>query len=367
MLRQARIPVCFHPRAALVLAALCTAMEACRSEAADPSTREVEPPSPAAAPVGAPVDARHQGSPPPEAPSAVIPSPAPDPATPPTPVAPTPPSLPDLVADLAVVYGSRVGCESAQTSVAASWASADDLDESCLLRRGDVLHVVGPAGLHPWTVDEPRRSGRTVSPPPGVVASSVQLATKQHAPSSKARLVERWLSPRVRDAERLAAWVLGQRGRRHLPVGEIRGAFGDGIDRIAIFRPAKLRRSAEEEAEDPDLAGEVAVLVEGTTPRATLPFDRALEHAGETWTEGVTGLQVAGVVDLDGNGTEEVLWVGEPAAPELVTSAWISYIVDGEPQVHELWACTYCGCEVLLPQSRCRSTVKDPGPRHRSR
>ena len=73
---------------------------------------------------------------------------------------------------------------------------------------------------------------------------------------------------------------------------------------------------------------------------------------------GIYGMQVAGIVDLDGDGIEEVLWSSHLIVEHLMTQVHVSYFADGEHRVHELSSCTYWGCNMVLPENHCRGPVK---------
>jgi hypothetical protein len=140
-------------------------------------------------------------------------------------------------------------------------------------------------------------------------------------------------------------------------VSQIRGKFGGGIDRIAVFAPPIDKRKPVDE--DDRIPSDYAVAIAGAEPRALLPFVRRVEDEGSTWEEGVTGLQPAKLVDLDGDGIDEVLWVSQPALPELVTNLDLSFFADGKHGLHTLASCSYNGCERFLPAKKCRQgTVK---------
>jgi hypothetical protein len=259
-----------------------------------------------------------------------------------------PTGLAGLVEDLAVVLlGGSVVQDSAQCSAGAPWAAAeeDDLEPADL--RGKVLHVVDAHGVSEATV-----------PPSGWFASAsrLRLATHAHVPSSGASLRDRWLQRRVPDGERIAAWAHVEIGKPSKVVGEIRGAFGDGVDRIVVLAPHTLP-TMDDDAEAWRVS-EIAVLVAGETPRGRLPFTRTFEGDAEDFVSGIHGLQVAGIVDLDGDGIEEVVWSSHRLGEELTTELHVSYFADGEHRVHELSSCTYVGCNAALPAKRCRGPVK---------
>ena len=150
-------------------------------------------------------------------------------------------------------------------------------------------------------------------------------------------------------------------------VGELVGSFGDGVDRIVVFEPKQWQDPEElenEDAEDtPFLRSEIALLVAGDTPRGWLPFGSPSEDEPGVWELGAFGLQVFGVLDLDGDGTLEVAWLTQmPWGDPLTTAVTLSYYdADRGFDVWDVGGCSYTGCEGFLPREQCRGIVKPQG------
>lgn len=317
-----------------------------------PAVAVESPPPVVASPVPKPARA-----PPPE-PQAPIVSPEPEPA--PKPEAPAPPAVVALVEDMAIVRGlADVLVNDAQCSAWAGWASLASMadGEHTPIATGDVLHVITVDGVErrTATVSDDDVSATAKTPTRGRFA----LATKDVAPSPKARLEERTLGKPSKDATTIGAWVEKEVKFAVRAVGEVGGTFGDGIDRIVVFTP-KQWIDPRADPEEPARRSELAVLVAGTVPKGWLPFGEVAEEGEVGWEDGAYGLQVLGVVDADGDGVREILWLSQSIGGDpLWTGLELSYFAAGAGHaVQKLGGCSYNGCDAFLPRKECRGVVK---------
>jgi hypothetical protein len=94
-----------------------------------------------------------------------------------------------------------------------------------------------------------------------------------------------------------------------------------------------------------------------------LPFGELAED-GVGWEAGASGLQVVAVVDLDGDGVQEVLWLAQQGwGDPFITSVELSYF-DGERgfAIASLAGCSYNGCDAFIPARACRGVTKPKTP-----
>lgn len=282
------------------------------------------------------------------APPALSPARAPETATAPTAadaapasVAPSPdpvetiPDVTALVRDLAVAMmdGRRPTLyhDDMQTAVAAAWARADDFEVPRALA-GATLHGICADGVADWQVEIQRRHAVLVGKD-GAAQRGLCLMTKTRQPSPRARLEARALARPVADVKPLRRWVTGKLGRAMTAVGEVRGVFGGGVDRIVVFKPV-----AEIDFNEEVPHGDVALLVASATPHGLLPF---ADYDDDP--QGVCAdLQIGAVFDVDGDGIEEILWLGEDlkndgSGPLLR----VSYFAGGEHRVHDVLRKSY--------------------------
>jgi len=291
-------------------------------------------------------------------------APGPPPADPPraNPVDPGPSSsefdnteIVQLVRDLSVIYsGGELGCLSAQCFAFAEWANFDCESEDGRWAPKTV-QMVGPEGLREVIVDrEEELSGARVLPKGGQsVSERLYLAATDSRIASTVRLEDRWLEPVQDDGPKIEAWVRKRAGPDLVLAGEIRGEFGGGVDRIVVF--GLQARPTCEDSEEAWATSEVAVLVSGHDPQGMLPWTSEPVEPGR----GVFGLQVAGVFDIDADGTQEVLWVNQPLhCADLVTSLTVSYYAAGAHHLREVFGCTYVGDNSFIPLEHCRGTTK---------
>jgi hypothetical protein len=302
------------------------------------------------------------------APPTVAPTSKPEPAAtiapaaqPPTEAPPT--GIAALVQDLAIIRnGGDLVVSNAQCGAGARWAS----DEETLaregggepLRTGDLLHVITSASVERWTVTV-EQHGVVVSPTAedrSRRAGSL-LASKTMAPSPAARLVTPKPSAVGKREAKLSAWLAKEVGFAVRPLARIEGSFGDQVDAVVVFTPKRAHRAGQYPEDS-----EVAVLVAGDVPKGWLRLGEPAEEDDEL-ADGIFGIQVVGVVDLDGNGVEEILWLWqELSADAMFTIVGLSYF-DGERfAVQQIGGCSYNGCDAFLPRRECRGVV---APRQR--
>jgi len=241
-----------------------------------------------------------------------------------------------LVEDLAVAMtaGRKTSLYigSAQVSVGAEWAGSEDLETPPDLA-GETLHGICPDGVGVWQARVSRDvqlSRKTGSPPPGLC-----LVTRTRPPSPRARLRRQALARTVADKTRLGAWVSEKLDYKMAAVGELRGKFGGGVDRIVVFEPA-LEWNFQSAHDPPH--GDVALLVASDAPLGLLPFSDYKDEPSFISSD----LQVSGVFDGDGDGVDEVLWLNmdnaeDGSGPRLQ----VSYFSGGKHRVHVVLTKSY--------------------------
>lgn len=288
---------------------------------------------------------------PPPAPTPDVGTAVPEPAA----LAPEPaPTTASVVEDLAIALSDpacgmaevRLSCGDA---MAAGWlvgAGAWDRKVPCVAA-GEVVTTISTQGVASRTVMvNARRPGadpvlaRSGEPVPE--DATLWLVTKRRAPAPTAR-IERRAPGRAKPArKKLAAWVIAQvRGLpgSELPVvraralDELPGRFGGEGDAVVRF---EITTDAE------GYSYEVAVVVAGDRPVALLPFVQP-EMFGV--------LVPYGVVDLDGDGVEEVVWW---AQHEEMSALYVSYFAGERHAVREVWSNSGSGYYFLWMHGRPR-------------
>jgi len=240
-----------------------------------------------------------------------------------------------LVEDFAVAKTTgrktRLYIESAQVLVGAEWAGSEDLETPPDLA-GETLHGICPDGVAVWQARlvhqarlfyDVQLTRKTGSPPQGLC-----LVTRTRPPSPRARLKHRALARSVADKTRLGAWVSEKLDYKMTAVGEIRGKFGGGVDRIVVFEPTQEWNF---QSDDDPPHGDVALLVASGASLGLLPFTDYEDDPSFISSD----LQVSGVFDGDGDGVDEVLWLNmdnaeDGSGPRLQ----VSYYSGGKHRVH---------------------------------
>lgn len=289
---------------------------------------------------------------------------SPDPPPPPT---TGPASISALVGDLALLHRGQLICTDAtQCSGDASWANCDRGTPK--IAANDEVRVVTDGGVADMVLVPHASRPYRVSVAPANAneqADKIELGlTLRNArPSATARLAARRLDANVSAAEANAVleWLektspdsLGPTKLR--PIGTVAGTFGDGVNRILVFAPT--RRLTEEQLEmlrgrGPDDLDDhdIAVLLADGEPRGVLPLGT------------VAGLEVVHAVDLDGDGTEELVWISQAAVGDLFTAISVSYFNGRTFAVREVAGCSYAGCDEFIPAEKCgHSVIKPPRP-----
>lgn len=276
---------------------------------------------------------------------------APTPSEQPPPPEPGPATIGDLVADVALIHRGELICsDGMQCNGTASWSNCDQ--GSPKVAANDEVRVVTAAGVEKLSLVIRSHSVR-VAP----MSIELGLALRKGRPSATARLEARRLDTNVSAAEAktVRKWIeksfpdsLGPTALT--PIGAVTGTFGNGVDRILVFAPKRrLTRSGGSHESDIEELGhdgkpldhDVAVLLADGEPRGILPF------------ETVTGLELAYAVDLDGDGTQELVWIMQGPSVTIFTFLAISYFTGSEFAVREVAGCTYAGCDDFLPVEQC--------------
>jgi hypothetical protein len=257
---------------------------------------------------------------------------------------PTPASLGDMVADVALIHRGELICaDGMQCNGTASWANCDH--GSPKVAANDEVRVVTTAGVQEMSLVIRSHSVR-VAP----MSIELGLALRHARPSATARLEPRRLDTKVSAAEAKAVleWIektfpdsLGP--TKLTPIGAVAGTFGDGVDRILVFAPKRRLTWSEVEELGPNapLDRDFAVLLAEGEPRGIVPFDA------------VTGLEVVYAVDLDGDGTQELVWIMQGPSATIFTLFSISYFNGSEFAIRDVAGCTYAGCDDFLAAEDC--------------
>jgi hypothetical protein len=267
-----------------------------------------------------------------------------------------PASIGDMVEDVALIHLGKLIChDGMQCNGTASWANCDFGRPK--VAANDEVRVVTEAGVTDMILKLRNRYGerwhvlvaaksnaneqadeielalalRNTRPP---ATARLEAARLDQVSAAEAKAVREWLEKSFPDS-------LGPTALK--PIGAVAGTFGDGVDRILVFAPK--RRLSYEELDELDADGpldhDVAVLLAGNEPRGILPFRE------------VTGLEVVYAVDLDGDGTQELVWISQGPEATLFTFFSISYFNGSEFATREVAGCTYAGCDSFLPVEKC--------------
>jgi hypothetical protein len=239
-------------------------------------------------------------------------------------------TLEEAVADLAVVSGhGLLHCTDGTQCVSkAAWARCSGSEAR--IAAGDQLRLIGPEGVTTVTLEATKHGLMRVRADTELPRARPRLATRHILPPPDAALRPSKLEDPGPDARRLARSL----GKGHRPIGELRGTFGDGVDRLLVVE-TQLGPS-DHDAEERVLA------IAGNEARGLLPLEL------------VTFIQPTATVDLNADGVDEVLWVAQADMEELVTELHVSYVEGGELHVRHLADCTFSGCEAFMPEARCR-------------
>jgi hypothetical protein len=276
------------------------------------------------------------------------------------PVEKAPASLGDMVADVALITGGELICsDGMQCNGAASWSNCDF--GSPKVATNDKVRVITEVGVADMTLvigDDSVSVAPVSNANEQADEIELGLVLRNARPSATARLEARRLDAKkvsAAEAKGVREWLektfpdsLGPTVLE--PIGAVVGTFGNGVDRIVVFAPNRRLTDAqlvEEFDSDGPFDHDVAVLLAGNEPRAILPFDE------------VTGLEVVHAVDLDGDGTQELVWVSQAASGTLFTVITISYFNGSEFAIVEVAGCTYTGCDGFVAPDKCgHSLVK---------
>jgi len=180
----------------------------------------------------------------------------------------------------------------------------------------------------------------------------------------------RRLSGVTEGAEKAAKWASKQEGKPYKAVGEVKGTFGAGVDRVVVVALKNPVDSMELEEGDTkkeaELAcqAEFAIAMKGDVVHGDLAVGRPIGRAAQRkcakdLTLFMSELGLAGVADLDGDGTEELLWTFgyfiSPATQALVMTG----LSGGKFGRWTLAEHTYAGSEVFIDPKECgRSKTK---------
>lgn len=254
----------------------------------------------------------------------------------------------ERLADLAIVRKGELLCADAgQCTSDADWSRCDGKRRHpvCL---GKQVHLIHAKGVERTTIAA-RKYGAAMET---TAPDFLMLTALDYPPARGARMNAVDLALPSKDAAKIARRSKSLMTGAVRPVGELRGTFGDGVDRVIVFEPRTWPHFDPEQGAP--FASEYALLVAGNTGHAVVPF-LGPANRRDGLEDGVRDLDVAAVVDLDGDGTDEIVWLSQAAiAMPPSTSVSISYFADGAFHLQSLGGCSYNGCEAFKPKSRCR-------------
>lgn len=240
---------------------------------------------------------------------------------------------------------TQLFCESAQVTVSAAWASSATMQ--CPVTNGLALFGIGRTGVSTWTARVAAGGVELTGAMSSPVEPELLLIANRRPTQPDARVRPSPLIA-VAHAPALAAYVADHARHPLAPVGEIRGAFGHGIDQIVVYQPK--RPNDHRAREFGDMAACAALLVASGTPRGFMPLSGAENRPAEEEGMLLTGVGVAGITDIDGDGIDEVLWVSQRWGGDdsLLHSVEASYHADDGFHLHTLVSQSYGGFEPFL-------------------
>lgn len=240
--------------------------------------------------------------------------------------------------------------------------------------------VIDESGAHEGNVLVGRRFADGVSAwlEPKPATSEFSLVTAECIPPTGVQLQRRRLDTPTAGATAAAEWTSRQEGVPMKAVGEVRGQFGGGVDRLVVvgpkvpvLYPPSIEDVPEDEFEqrssDYFCQAEFVVTMKGERVSGTIAVQR---HAGtkakktceKKDSAGVwSRVGLAGVVDLNADGIDEVLWTwamgGEGMGhPQQLSISWFT---GKRFETQVLASYTYTGSEAFIDPAKCgRSRTK---------
>jgi|GEM_PF-2449880 len=270
-----------------------------------------------------------------------------------------------------------------QMSGRAQWLDTEDLEDALSTAAQAVdkntdevsgalpVFVMGAAGVSETDAAVVRPMGVRVGLQTKRGDNVFGLATQTCAPSPDVRIDNRRLAEPTAGADKAATWAGEQEGEPFVAVGEVKGSFGLGVDRVVVVAP-KQRLEPTDEASPEENArarcqSEFAIAMKGNRVKGQLSVVRTLGKKGAKQCEEgpggrifMEGLELAGVVDVDQNGTDELLWTYTASTGAATQFLMLSGVSNGALQTWRLGSYTYGGCGVFLDRNDCGRAWENP-------
>lgn len=273
-----------------------------------------------------------------------------------------------MVDDAGVAINGELLVDGVQCAADSQWAvtdpdHADGPGE--LLPDRERVQVVGADGVRRVRVSvDAEESEATVPASPG--GARFELALRRSKPNKKAKLRDTRLSAPGPEGNVAKAWIDAQEGVPYRAVGTLTGTFGGGVDTLVVVEPEGIYPTEGPDAEPDFCTTEFVVTLSSGRAQGVLPLVRPAGPKARSlcWCEedvrvSRSGVELVGVVDLDGNGIDEVVWVSQNFGGPLATRIDVTYFADGDFVGRPLASCSYNGCERFLGEGNCgRSLVK---------
>lgn len=240
--------------------------------------------------------------------------------------------------------------------------------------------VIDESGAHEGTVlvGRPFAGGVSVWLEPKPATSAFSLVTAECIPPTGVQLQRRRLDTATTGATAAVEWTSRQEGVPMKAVGEVRGQFGGGVDRLVVVAPKVPmlyppsiedvpKDEFDQRSSEYFCQAEFVVTMKGERVSGTIAVQR---HAGtkakkaceKNDTAGVwERVGLAGVVDLNADGIDEVLWTwamgGEGVGhPQQLSISWFT---GKQFETQVLASYTYTGSEAFIDPAKCgRSRTK---------
>ncbi len=240
-------------------------------------------------------------------------------------------------------------------------------------------HVIDESGTHEGTVLVGRPfNSVSVWLEPKPATSEFSLVTAECIPPTGVQLQRRRLDTPTAGATAAADWTSRQEGVPMKAVGEVRGQFGGGVDRLVVVAPKAPplippsfedvpKDEFEQRSSDYFCQAEFVVTMKGERVSGTIAVQRhagkkakkacETKNAGRVWES----VGLAGVVDLNGDGIDEVLWTwamgGEGVGhPQQLSISWFT---GKRFETQVLASYSYTGSEAFIDPAKCgRSRTK---------
>lgn len=274
-----------------------------------------------------------------------------------------------------VAVDGELFVDGVQCSAFPGWAVTDPShadDPSEVIKSGEKVRVIDASGVRQANVtvdaaaNEATIPSATASTPTIASSKAFELVVRRAKPSAKAKLIDRRLEPPKATGVVAKRWIEDQEKVDYKAAGTVFGRFGGGVDALVVVAPSTIFPQDEDNPEPDFCTSEFVVALSKGKVSGVLPLTRDAGNdsrkacaCDEDVQPSIQNVEVARSVDLDGDGTQEVVWVYQYLGGDLTTQISITYFADGKFENKRVASCTYNGCERFLGQDHCgRSLVK---------